>query len=195
MPVEFEKGDKLERIEKHLDRPDVALTQIGALMVAESQRAFREQKFGDKVWQPRRVPNLFGIIADFAAGKREPPARRFESRPALQDTGRLLQSIAWRLVNTTTVEVGSTLPYAGTLHTGGEVESEPITEQVRTLLNAWLKGKGSAYRRKLGWVLNKKFAGKTLTAKVSARPIVGITRETYADVLEVVGVRIMEASH
>jgi hypothetical protein len=78
------------------------------------------------------------------------------------------------------------------LHRGGEVESKPITDQVRQALARWPKGGGSKYRARLGWLLNKKFAGKTLKQKVPARRIVGITPQTMRDVKEAVGVRILE---
>lgn len=190
---EFEKGAKIERIEQALERPEAALKQVGALMVAESQRAFRDQKFGDKPWSPRGPINVMGIIADFYEGKRSPPARRFEARPALRDTGRLAQSIAFKLVGQDVVEVGSNLPYAGVHHRGGEVESKPINEQVRTLLAAWLKGSGSKYRKALGWILARKFKDKTIKARVHERRLVGITKQTIQDVQTAVAVKIMEA--
>ena len=191
--TDFEKGAKIERWEKNLDSPDVALRQVGALMVAESQRSFRDQKFGEDAWAPRGKINVFGIIADFYEGKKSPPARRFESRPVLRDTGRLAASISFRMAGVDIVEVGSNLPYAPVLHHGGEIESKPINEQVRTALNEWLKSKGRPYRKQLGWLLNKKYEGKTLKGKVPPRPIVGITKQTIEDVKEAVAVKIMEA--
>ena len=95
--VTFKKGAKVGRIEKNLDNPKAALEQIGVLMVAESQRAFKEQQFGAKKWDQRAPVNVFGIIADFHIGGRaKPPERRFDRRPALIDTGAngLLGSIA-----------------------------------------------------------------------------------------------------
>ncbi len=189
----FKKGAKVKRWEKNLDNPQAALKQIGALMTAESQRAFKDQKFGKEPWQPRGQVNVFGIIADFHAGKRTPPARRFETRPALRDTGRLSASIAFKLLGSKVVEVGSNLPYAGVHHTGGEVESEPITESVQRLLGNWLKNKGSEFKNRLGVLLNKKLRGTTLKMDVPERPIVGITKQTLKDVQEAVGVKIMEA--
>lgn len=188
----FDKGAKIERWEEHLRSPTDALKQIGTIMVAESQEAFRDQKLGDKPWDARAPVNVFGIIADFHAGKK-PPARRFESRPALKDTGRLAASIAHKLVGTDVVEVGSNLPYAAVQHHGGEVESLPINEQVRTALAAWLKGAGKQHKKALGWLLNKKFKGQKLKQKVPARPFVAITKQTLEDVREIVGVKIMEA--
>lgn len=190
---DVEKGAKIRRIEGNLENPAAALKQVGILMVAESQQAFRDQKLGDKVWDARGPINIMGIIADFHAGKKEPAARRFERRPVLMDTGRLRASIAYQLVSNDTVEVGSNLPYAATQHHGGESESKPINEQVRSALNAWLKKKGKPYRRSLGWLLNKKFRDKTITTTVKARPIVAVTKQTIEDVQEVVRVKIMEA--
>ena len=80
-----------------LDNPQAALKQIGILMVAESQRAFKAQQFGAKKWDQRAPVNVFGIIADFTAGKTKPPNRRFDQRPALRDTGRLSSSIAYQV--------------------------------------------------------------------------------------------------
>ena len=193
MAEEFDPGDKVRRIQRNLEQPTEALTQIGALMVAESQAAFRNQRHGKSEWDARSPVNTLGIIADFHAGKKAPPARRFESRPALRDTGRLAASIAFKLATADTVEVGSTLPYAAVHHHGGVSESQPINDQVRRLLGAWLKRKGKPYRKRLGWLLNKKFAGETIKTRVPKRPIVGITQQTMEDVREAVGVRIMEA--
>ena len=69
-----------------------------------------------------------GIIADLHAGKKVPAARRLEPRPALRDTGRLANSIAFRVAGDS-VEVGSNVEYAGTHHHGGETESKPITKK------------------------------------------------------------------
>jgi phage gpG-like protein len=189
----FRRGAKVDRWLRNLESPAAALKKIGALMAAESQAAFRNQSFGDKPWAPRSDVNVFGIIADFAQGRRQPPQRRFEKRPALQDTGRLAASITFRMVDPKTVEVGSNLPYAGVHHRGGKVESQPISERVRKGLWKWLKKQDKGLKRRLGWILNRKFAGKTLTMEVPARPIVGITKQTIADVREAVGVSIMEA--
>jgi len=193
MAAEFEKGAKIERMERNLDNPERALKQIGVMMVSESQTAFREQRLGDVAWQPRGKVNVMGIIADFAAGKKAPPARRFQTRPALQDTGRLAGSIAHRLVSSHVVEVGTNLPYAGVLHHGGEVESLPINQQVRDGLSRWLKGRGKEYREQLGWLLNEKFADQTIKMTVPKRPIVGITKQTIEDIRTTIGVKIMEA--
>lgn len=189
--VTFKKGAKIERWEKALENPVRALKQIGALIVAESERAFREEKHGRDKWAARSDVNVYGIIADFSKGG-TPPARRFERRPVLHDTGRLSGSITPRVLGRKAVEVGSNLPYAGVMHHGGPIESEPITKSVQKALDEWLKPKDKGIKRRLGFLLNKKFTGETLKGEVPARPFVGITKDTIADIHEEIGVAIME---
>lgn len=187
----FVKGAKMERWEKALENPQKALKQIGVLMVAESQRSFREQQHGRNKWKSRSDVNVFGIISDFSTGSK-PPQRRFERRPALKDTGRLAGSIAFKVNGRASVEVGTNLDYASVHNFGGAVESEPITKSVQRALNKWLKPKDKGLKLRLGFLLNKKLTGETLKGEVPARPFVGITKETIEDVREVVGVEIME---
>lgn len=190
---EFDPGDKVQRVQHNLEQPSATLKQIGALMVAESQRAFREQRFGKDTWRPRASVNVFGILADFAAGRKAPPARRFEPRPALRDTGRLASSISFRLVSDSVVEVGTNVEYAAVHQTGGTVESEKITPDVQSALWAWLKGRGKDHKDRLGWLLNRKYTDTRLTAEVPARPFIGVTDRLQEYVRRAVGVNIVEA--
>lgn len=194
MPAEFDEGERVRRMLRTIERPEEAAKQLGTIMVAESQQSFREQKFGDRAWKERSTPNVFGIIADFYAGKKTIPQRRFEPRPALRDSGRLMASIAFRVMEGGhIVEVGTALPHAAVHQHGGEVVSKPINEQVRRSLNEFLKGKGKQHRKTLGWLLNKKFEGKSLRQTVPARPFVGISDQTVADAVEILGTSISEA--
>jgi len=188
----FDPGAKLERIRRAIANPERALKQVGVIMVAESQRAFRDQGFGSAQWAPRGVPNVFGILADFAAGKSEPPRRRFEPRPALQDTGRLAASIAFEVVGRDSVRVGSNLDYAEVMHRGGKIQSVMIDGRVRSELWRWLRRQPRAIKRQLGWLLNQRFKGKKLEHEVPARPFVGVTDRTIAAVKATIGVAIME---
>lgn len=189
----FKPGAKFKRWSVAVDDPRRALKQIGALIVSESQEAFKTQQLGKDKWDERGVPNVYGIIADFHMGKAAPPKRRFESTPALMDTGALKKSIAMRVVSRRVIAVGTKLPYAGVLHKGGPIKSLPITESVQELLQRWLEKKGSAWRDDLEWLLSPDWTGEQLEGEVSARPIVGITKRTIADVKKIVGVEIMEA--
>lgn len=190
----FSPGAKIQRIKRSLQDPTPALKQIGAMMAAESQQAFRDQSFGGVAWNPRGQVNIFGILADFAAGRKNPPSRRFERRPALRDTGRLAASIAWQVIGGDTVEVGSNLEYAGVHQHGGEVESEKITAKIQDSLWAWLKKQGKERKRQLGWLINKKWRGQKLKMEVPARPFVGLTDQTRKDVLRTIGVKLLEVS-
>ena len=189
--VTFKKGAKVERIEKNLADPHAALKKIGVLMVAESQRAFKEQQFGAKKWDQRAPVNVFGIIADFHAGRTKPPDRRFDQRPALRDTGRLASSIAYQVTGNV-VEVGTNLDYAAVHQTGGETESKPLTETVQKKLSRWLKRQSTELQRRLGWLTDEERRGDTLTQTVPARPFIGITDDTRKKVKKAVGVEIME---
>lgn len=184
----------MRRWRTNLEHPEAALKQIGALMVSESQRAFKQQRFGGKVWDPRSKVNVFGILADFHAGKSKPPSRRFQTKPALRDTGRLAGSISFRIEGDTVV-VGTNLPYASVHHTGGEVESVPITEQVQRKLADFLLKESTSDEvfSRLAPLVNRKMRDQTLKMDVPERPIVGITPTTLADIKEAVGVGIFEA--
>jgi phage gpG-like protein len=189
--VTFKKGAKVGRIETNLDNPQAALKQIGVLMVAESQRAFKAQQFGAKKWDQRAPINVFGIIADFTAGKTKPPNRRFDREPALRDTGRLSSSIAYQ-VQGKIVEVGTNLEYAAVHQTGGETESKPLTESVQKKLARWLKKQPTELQDRLGWLTDEERRGDTLKQTVPARPFVGITPETRKTITKALGVKIME---
>tara|TARA_R110002020_G_scaffold225120_1_gene435213 strand:+ start:363 stop:950 length:588 start_codon:yes stop_codon:yes gene_type:complete len=188
----FDEGEKFRRIAARLKNPEAALKGIGAMMVGESQDAFRNQKFGNKEWRPRAPINVYGIISDFYNGARKPKNRRFQTRPALRDTGRLLQSIAFKVLNSTSVEVGSNLPYADTHQRGGKTESLPINEKVQTALKRWLKGQDKARNDALGFLLSPKKKNKTLKGRVPARPFVGITKQTIEDIETTIKLDIFE---
>lgn len=192
----FQKGGKWQRMESALENPSAALKQIGALMLSESQRAFKLQQFGKTQWDARRVPNVFGIIADFAlSGRTAPPKRRFDARPALIDKGSaggILGTIDFHVVGKNTVEVGTRLPYAGVHQIGGPVESEKITETLQKKLWKWLKKQSKERKDQLGWLLNKKLRGQTRKMRVPARPFIGITDLTRENVREAIGVHIFE---
>jgi phage gpG-like protein len=187
----FEQGAKLKRIGSKLVDPSKALKQIGVMMVAESQASFKAQRFGQKAWRERGKVNVFGIIADFAQGRRKPPARRFQTRPALRDTGRLANSMAFQ-VKGKIVEVGTNVPYASLHNFGGVSKSEKISGTVRKNLWAWLKKQNNELKGRLGWLLNRKFKDQQLEQKVPKRQFVGVTLQTRKAIQKTVGVEIME---
>lgn len=156
-----------------------ALKQIGATLTSSAQRRFRTQRFGENEWLPRAVPNIAGIISDLTAGS-TPPDRRFTSRPALSDTGRLRGSITWRLIDSKTVQVGSNLEYAGRAQFGGE-STLPITQQVKTGL-ADLIRRGKDINGVLAALMNE----DSVTITVPARIYVGIDDDDERDIARIV---------
>ena len=100
------------------------------------------------------------------------------------------KSIAFKVAGNT-VTVGSNLPYASVLHTGGKIESLPVTQNVRDRLAEFLRGPGRQWRSSLGFLFSLRL-GETLKGEVEARPFLGITKQTIADVEEAVGVKIFE---
>jgi phage gpG-like protein len=192
------KGSKFETWESRLQNPKEALTKMGALMLAASQKAFKEQKYGKFAWRPRSVPNVFGIIADLTTGPK-PQSRRFENKTTLMDKGRLKSSLnpsgngasgIFR-VGKDFVEIGSNIPYAGVHNFGGPVESLPITDSVQLKLEKWLGTKtGDKWWDKLKWLLSMKYLGKRLKMKVPARPFVGLTPQLEADIEKWAGIKI-----
>jgi phage gpG-like protein len=175
-----------------MDDPRAALRQLGALAVAESMRAFREQSFDGERWPARAPVNVFGIIADFAAGKKSIGKRRFETRPALKDTGTLTRSISFEPISQKVVEIGTSLHYANRHQAGGMVYSERITRTVQEALYEWLQGAGKKHRSRLGWLLNKKYRDTRLEGEVPARPFVGMTDRLRSQVKRAIAGKIME---
>lgn len=191
---EYTRGAKLERFSRGLESPSKALEVIGILGVSLTQRAFDDQRLGNVQWRPRRVPNIFGIIRDFAEGKKKPPTRRWDPLPALRDTGRLYQSIAHRIVSDDTVQIGTNLDYASVHQFGGDSESETITPTMQQAIAEWLRKEDPQTNVELGWLTNPKFAGSRLKAKIPARPFVGWTDELFDIVVEAVGEQIFEVT-
>ena len=185
----FTPGVRITRMRKTLADPSSALRQVGALLVAESQQAFVDQKFGGKRWPARAPVNVYGILADLDGGRTSIPKRRFQTRPALKDTGRLAASISFAITRRDTVTVGSNLPYAGVHQKGGPVESVKITGTIRRRLAEWLK-KNPRHAIGLGWLLNRKFLGKRLKGEVPARPFVGLTPRLRRDIRDMVGAHV-----
>jgi len=155
------------------------LNAAGALLVRTSQQSFVDQRLGDKVWphryqyrDPEPFVNVAGVVADFRMGRTRPPNRRFERRPALSDTGRLRQSVSYRVFGGDSVEAGSAVPYAAKHQHGGK-ETQPIDVSTKERLWAWLKGQDKPMKQRLGFLLNKNVT--ELETKVHKRPFVGVT--------------------
>lgn len=191
------------RLSDVLKNPAALMKKIGAILVAQGQKAFDEQRFGSIKWPEiyggggSPFVNVAGVVGDVSAGG-EPKARRFtKKKPALYDTGLLLRSIAdegkaCKYTGTHSVEYGSAVEYAP-LHQFGGVSEQAVSPAAKATLWRWLKKKKNAkYRGRLGWLLNKRV--KVLRTKVQRRPFVGITDDTAEKIRETVEREIVKQS-
>lgn len=129
---------------------------VGAIVLGSAQRAFREQRLGDIEWKHRYpnqsdpVINIAGVLADFLEGKRQPPDRRFDRRPAGMDRGNLLRSLTpGRAVTAQgfAVTVGSVQPYANLIQSGGQ-STQPVTDEAKKRLGEWMKQERKKFKQK-----------------------------------------------
>lgn len=197
-PDDFDEGDALRRMSAALGvkpkaggrapatkkkapaSPLAILKQIGAVLVANAQKRFKDQSFDNKTpWQERQTPNAMGVISDLLRGK-DPPDRRLQGRPALIDTGQTRNSIDFRILGPNELEYGSNLPHAGVLHAGGQTKSLPVTKEVKDGLAKLIK-KNPDYGP-LKFLFNK----EEHSVNVPARPFVGISAQDGDDIRSIV---------
>lgn len=178
------------------------LVQIGAMLVYDSQSAFTLQRFGDVQWPatyPKQKPptlNLAWTLKDFAAGKAEPNARRFNNRPAGIATGEEPQQINWQLVGDNAVEIGTVMEGADAMQTGGKLGTIPVTDDAKKRMEAWLSdgsapgrpGPNEVYRAKLRRFLAPNVTDYKLIGY--ARPFIGIIPERANDFGELIAEHI-----
>lgn len=118
---------------------DRAKLRVGALMVGRVGQAFDQQGSqtrGGEAWPARGVPNLAGALSDLAQGATI-KARRFDTRPALVDTGELRASVSWRATGDG-IEFGSQLDRASAMQRG-EPSEIPVTPTIKQNLADWLR--------------------------------------------------------
>lgn len=176
--VEVVKRGAIAKLEGLVSRPIAALKKIGALLVSRAVKAFSMQSRFDEDWDERLVPNWPGIISDLDRGA-SIKERRFKPRPAVIDTGRLRQSIAWQLESEEVVKVGTNVPYASTQHFGGESVVQ-VTDKAKVGLKKWLgTPKGSQWRPQLQWLLS---VGSEAKLDVLPRPFIGVDSQDALDI-------------
>lgn len=166
--IEFGAGEA-EEARKRLANKRPALTALGLVLLSKSQNAFKKQRFGKQRWMARKTPNVAGIISDLNRGA-TPPARRFQGRPALVDTGRLRNSIAMKVM-ADEVEVGTKVKYAAD-HEQGKTKTIRLTKAGRANLSGLLSRR-RGLRDSLGFLFKK----STIRVKLPKRQIVGADAE------------------
>ena len=135
------------RLQKVIENPAPVLKQIGVVLLGEAQKAFTDQQLGTIPWPqryPRQQPphiNIAGTLADFLAGRKNPPERRFQNRPAGIDTNQTKRSLTVAKAITVAgyvLKVTSATPGAGHLQHGGNTV-QPVTKSAKKMLGDWLK--------------------------------------------------------
>lgn len=147
---ETAEGLAIRGMEERVENPFPFLNQVGLIVVADSQKHFRDQEFDGIPW-PERYPNqegpklnIAGALTDAAAGRSNPLARRFRDRPAGIDTGNLRRSVTYRIEGTDVI-AGSTAANAQITQEGGRTAIN-VTSTIRNTINQWLKRAGRAVR-------------------------------------------------
>lgn len=138
----------LDNIRQRVLNPDGLLAGIGVYMMGVTRQAFRQQgRPGGPQWVDREVPNAAGILSDLRAG-RNPPARRWQGRPANIDTQSLARSISWTWKGKDSIEVGSWKPYASHAQSGG-IQAFPIDDSLRQALRRYIRNQRGERRIQL----------------------------------------------
>jgi len=145
-------------LRSQLADPEDVLKRIGMAVLKQAQLAFVEQRLGATTWK-RRYPNqkppllnIAGALSDFNQGRKEPIPNQYVGRPAGRQTSLLYNSLypknskAMAIQGGTTVEVGSTLPYAGLIQYGG-ISRQPVSDGAKKKMAAWMKKLGGARRK------------------------------------------------
>lgn len=163
------------------------MRDLGRGMVERARRTFDEQRGMDGTYWPEQYPNqgddfvhLAGLVADILRGSK--PTTRFKRQPAGVDTGELRDSITFALTGPKQLKVLALADHAEDFEFGA-TSSQPITDEVRSKIAAFLKGNPQlrpAIRQRIGWMLAVKKGTKRadrdyqfsqLTTKSNPRPI------------------------
>ena len=172
--------EELGELRSRLEDPRPALRRIGALMLAESQKSFLDQRYGPEQWperyegQPDPFVNVAGALSDLNRD-RQIKGRRFDRRPALVDTAALKGSLSFDLRGKNAVRVGSTIPYAAK-QVFGLNSRQSVTGTARKRLTKeyrrFKKQGGSRFEaiKKLGFL----HTVSQLDTSIQARPFIGI---------------------
>jgi hypothetical protein len=177
------------------------MTGIGEIACNYAKDSFDRQAFGNQIW-PERYPkqqggkaNVAGILADFLNGKKNPPDRRFTSRPAGIDSGNLKRSLVpAKAVKATgfSVEIGSVQQNASAVQFGATSTQHITQNAVKLLADFMRKSRGRIKKAKkvsqpitskdagiqrLGFLFGFAKKGKPLVTKSAPRPYLGINNE------------------
>lgn len=170
----------LVALERLRNVEDLART-VGAMLVGRMQSSFRIQGRGGVQWPARSVPNKAGILEDLKAG-RTPPERRWESRPAGLDTGRLRSSIAFT-VSGNELTIGSNVAYASDVQKGS-TRTIQVDGQIRQTLAVWLRSLSGQRKKDARKAMGFLFRTGSLTISIPPRPFLILTDDDRRDIQE-----------
>lgn len=131
-------ADDFPGLKARLEDLRPALTQMGAIMLAASQKSFADQAYGPERWPERYEGqgdpfiNVAGSLSDLLRD-RKIKDRRFDRRPALVDTGMLRNSLTFGVKGKRSVSVGTTDPKAPK-HLFGQTSTQLVTDVARKRL-------------------------------------------------------------
>jgi phage gpG-like protein len=181
------REDVLDKIKDPRARNE-ALRKIGEVILKEARDSFRSESFQGTDWDPR-YPNQKGSgeinVAGAVKDLNESPvikSRRFSSTPALIDTGALLRSLngmdAIRITDSKVVRVGSKLPYANIVQTGGKGNTIGFSGDFKqNLYIAKEEAEGGENEEAVNR-LSYLFSQEEYTADLNPRPYLGMTSKT-----------------
>lgn len=169
-PIANNLRAQIERLRGQLKDPNKPLLSgktlmkwIGALGVASSQLAFREQALGDIKWDPRypgqEAPkfNIAGALMDWKSGRKNPKPNRFQDKPALIDEGirgGIMGSLTFQVTGPLGVAWGTNKTYARQHQEGGKT-TIPYDDATRQRISEWLYKKAPQKRKATKGILRR----------------------------------------
>ena len=153
------------------------LKAVGQQSVNDSKAAFAAQKYDGVSWIARAVPNMPGIIRDLTGGPSIQQGR-FESRPALVDSGWMRDSLNYRIIDKGTVEIYTEAEYAGLHMTGGpwEMRISPVAKKNLRHILKQTKGQRSGPFWEHRGILSFLAIADSISGEVPPRPFMGLPK-------------------
>ncbi len=185
-------AEDLPGVKGRIDDLRPALKQMGAIMLATSQKSFADQAYGPERWperyegQPDPFINVAGALSDLIRD-RKIRDRRFDRRPALVDTGMLRNSLTFGVKGRRSVSVGTTDPKAPK-HLFGETSTQIVTDVARKRLtkeyHRFKRQGGDRFDavKKLGFL----HTVSTLDTNIQQRVFLGFFPDLERDLAEIV---------
>ena len=174
-------GVLLKDIVNRLDDPRPALEKIGFFMRERIRRGFRDGGRNEP-WPDTMQPNVPALAKRISEGKG--PVKRYlgGAKKPLVDTGQLRDSIDYRVEGDSKVVIGTGLPYAEKMQTGGTVSTPNKIPELLKQGNKRVKRYIKQIAKDFPKAANVLSTQPVIKTKIRRRPFLVVTKE---DVLEV----------